>query len=78
MTCDSCVKSVSESLYRLNGIAKVEADLQAQLVSIEGTGMAPCNLASPIRAPVRQRPARFNVACFVPANRPFQRPPLSL
>lgn len=39
MTCEGCVKSVSDSLYKLDGIAKVEANLQDQLVRIEGTGM---------------------------------------
>jgi copper chaperone for superoxide dismutase len=39
MTCDSCVKDVSQSLHKLQGIIKVEANLQDQLVSIEGTGM---------------------------------------
>ena len=39
MTCDHCVNDVSESLYKLKGINKVEADLKNQLVSIEGTGM---------------------------------------
>jgi len=38
MTCDSCVKDVSASLYQLSGISKVEANLQEQLVSVEGTG----------------------------------------
>jgi cation transport ATPase len=38
MTCDSCVKDVSETLHRLQGIKKVEANLQDQLVSVEGTG----------------------------------------
>lgn len=40
MTCDGCVKDVSESLYKLKGITKVEAYLKDQLVSIEGTGMS--------------------------------------
>jgi copper chaperone CopZ len=38
MTCDGCVKDVSDTLYKLEGISKVEADLKTQLVSIEGTG----------------------------------------
>jgi copper chaperone for superoxide dismutase len=37
LTCEDCVKDISQSLYKLNGIQKVEADLQSQLVSIEGT-----------------------------------------
>lgn len=39
MHCESCVQDVSESLYKLDGIAKVEANLKDQLVRIEGTGM---------------------------------------
>ena len=38
MTCDGCVKDVSDSLCKLGGITKVEANLKEQLVSIEGTG----------------------------------------
>lgn len=38
MTCESCVKSVSDSLYSLEGITKVDANLQDQLVAVEGTG----------------------------------------
>lgn len=45
MTCESCVKDVSSSLYKLDGISKVEANLEDQLVSIEGTGSSP--LADP-------------------------------
>ncbi|KAF9877902.1 putative heavy-metal-associated domain-containing protein [Colletotrichum karsti] len=40
MTCDGCVKDVSDSLYKLGGITKVEADLKDQLISVEGTGAA--------------------------------------
>ncbi|KAK7436082.1 heavy-metal-associated domain-containing protein [Colletotrichum acutatum] len=40
MTCDSCVKDVSDSLYKLGGITKVEANLKDQLLSVEGTGAA--------------------------------------
>jgi copper chaperone for superoxide dismutase len=38
MTCDHCVKSVSDSLYSLPGITNVEASLKDQLVTVEGTG----------------------------------------
>lgn len=38
MTCDGCVKAVSDSLFKLGGITKVDADLAGQLVSVEGTG----------------------------------------
>jgi len=39
MTCESCVKDVSGALHQLKGIRKVEANLQDQLLSVEGTGM---------------------------------------
>lgn len=38
MTCEGCVKDISNSLYKLDGISKVEANLADQLVRIEGTG----------------------------------------
>lgn len=38
MTCDHCVKSVSDSLYSLEGITSVDANLKDQLVTVEGTG----------------------------------------
>jgi copper chaperone for superoxide dismutase len=41
LTCGACVKDVSDALYSLKGITKVEADLKDQLVSVEGTGMEP-------------------------------------
>jgi len=37
MTCESCVKDVSGSLYKINGVNKVEANLKDQLLSVEGT-----------------------------------------
>ncbi|KAI1333689.1 Cu,Zn superoxide dismutase-like protein [Xylariaceae sp. FL0016] len=49
MTCDHCVKSVSDSLYSLDGITKVEADLKEQLVTVEGTA-APSSIVSAIEA----------------------------
>lgn len=52
MTCDSCVKDVSDTLHKLQGIRKVEANLQAQLVSVEGTGM---DLMSPTIACITVR-----------------------
>ena len=39
MTCGSCVKAVSDSVHKLEGIVKVDANLDDQLVSVEGTGM---------------------------------------
>ncbi|KAF3063014.1 Superoxide dismutase 1 copper chaperone [Trichoderma lentiforme] len=38
LSCDGCVKSVSDSLYKLDGITKVEGNLKDQLVSVEGSG----------------------------------------
>lgn len=38
MTCDSCVKSVSDALYSLDGITNVDVSLKDQLVTVEGTG----------------------------------------
>ncbi|KAK8117536.1 copper chaperone for superoxide dismutase [Apiospora kogelbergensis] len=37
MTCDDCIKAVSDSLYSLDGVTKVDADLKEQLVTVEGT-----------------------------------------
>ncbi|KAL2277366.1 hypothetical protein FJTKL_00069 [Diaporthe vaccinii] len=37
MTCEGCVKDVSDSLYKVAGISKVEANLKDQLVRVEGT-----------------------------------------
>ncbi|KAI1777690.1 Cu,Zn superoxide dismutase-like protein [Hypoxylon cercidicola] len=47
MTCDGCVKSVSDALYSLEGITKVDANLKDQLVAIEGTA-APSAIVSAI------------------------------
>lgn len=41
MTCDGCAKDISGALHRLPGITKVEANVQDQLVSVEGTGPYP-------------------------------------
>lgn len=38
LSCDGCVKAVSDSLYSLRGITKVEGNLKDQLVSVEGSG----------------------------------------
>lgn len=48
MTCESCVKSVSDSLYALEGINRVDADLEKQQVTVEGTGMNPTSLLGTI------------------------------
>jgi len=49
MTCESCVKDISGSLYKLDGISKVEANLKDQLVSVVGTA-APSAIVSAIQA----------------------------
>ncbi|KAI1448413.1 Cu,Zn superoxide dismutase-like protein [Annulohypoxylon stygium] len=49
MTCDSCVKSISDALYSLDGITKVEANLKDQLVTVEGTA-APSAIVSAIES----------------------------
>ncbi|PSN67154.1 superoxide dismutase copper chaperone-like protein [Corynespora cassiicola Philippines] len=49
MTCEACVKDISGSLYELAGITKVTANLQDQLVSIEGTA-APSAIVEAIQA----------------------------
>ncbi|KAJ5966235.1 hypothetical protein N7481_012949 [Penicillium waksmanii] len=48
MTCESCVKHVSTSLYKLDGINKVDANLKEQLVFIEGTA-PPSSIVSAIQ-----------------------------
>ncbi|KAI1268514.1 Cu,Zn superoxide dismutase-like protein [Xylariaceae sp. FL1019] len=47
MTCDHCVKSVSDALFNLDGITKVDANLKDQLVAVEGTA-APSAIVSAI------------------------------
>ncbi|KAI0392307.1 heavy-metal-associated domain-containing protein [Xylariaceae sp. FL0594] len=47
MTCDSCVKSVSDALYSLEGITEVNANLKDQLVAVKGTA-APSAIVSAI------------------------------
>ena len=49
LTCEDCIKDISQSLYKLNGIKNVEADLQSQLVSIEGTA-APSAIVAAIQS----------------------------
>ncbi|KAI1502323.1 Cu,Zn superoxide dismutase-like protein [Biscogniauxia marginata] len=49
MTCGDCVKSVSDSLYSLEGIIKVDVNLEDQLVTVEGTA-APSAIVSAIEA----------------------------
>ncbi|KAH8653415.1 superoxide dismutase [Xylariales sp. PMI_506] len=47
MSCDDCVKAVSDSLYSLPGIIKVDANLKDQLVAVEA---APSAIVSAIEA----------------------------
>jgi len=49
MTCEACVKDISGSLNKLEGIHKVEANLKDQLVSIEGI-TAPSAIVAAIQA----------------------------
>jgi copper chaperone for superoxide dismutase len=38
LKCGACVKHVSDTLYGIGSITKVEAKLEDQLVLVEGTG----------------------------------------
>ncbi|KAF8473922.1 putative superoxide dismutase copper chaperone Lys7 [Kalaharituber pfeilii] len=49
MTCNSCVKSISDVLYAVPGVDKVQCDLDAQLVTIDGTA-APSRIVSAIQS----------------------------
>ncbi|KAI8634898.1 Cu,Zn superoxide dismutase-like protein [Xylariaceae sp. FL1651] len=49
MTCDHCVKSVSDTLLALDGISKVDVNLKDQLVAVKGTA-APSAIVSAIEA----------------------------
>lgn len=49
MTCDHCVKSITDALYSLEGVTKVDANLKEQLVAVEGTA-APSAIVSAIEA----------------------------
>ncbi|KAJ5112374.1 superoxide dismutase copper chaperone Lys7 [Penicillium argentinense] len=48
MTCEGCVKDISTSLYKLDGIKKVDASLKDQLIFIEGTA-PPSSIVSAIQ-----------------------------
>lgn len=37
MDCGGCVRSITDSIHRLDPAAKVQADLETKLVSIGGT-----------------------------------------
>ncbi|TKA71225.1 hypothetical protein B0A49_04168 [Cryomyces minteri] len=49
LSCESCIKDVSTSLYKLNGVNNVDANLKRQLVSVEGTA-APSAIVAAIRS----------------------------
>jgi len=49
LSCESCIKDVSGSLYKLDGIHKVEANLKDQLVFIEGIA-APSSIVAAIQS----------------------------
>ncbi|GIJ88638.1 copper chaperone [Aspergillus pseudoviridinutans] len=49
MTCESCVKDVTNSLYNVEGVKKVDANLKDQLVLIEGTA-PPSSIVTAIQA----------------------------
>ncbi|KAF4512111.1 hypothetical protein G6O67_001293 [Ophiocordyceps sinensis] len=49
LSCDSCVKAVSDQLYQLGGITKVEGNLKDQLISVEGSA-APSAIVEAIQA----------------------------
>lgn len=48
LDCNECIDSVSKSIYELNGITKVDANLNNQLVLVEGTA-APSMIISAIQ-----------------------------
>ncbi|KAK5169746.1 copper chaperone [Saxophila tyrrhenica] len=49
LSCESCIKDVSSSLYQLEGINNVSASLKDQLISITGTA-APSQIVSAIES----------------------------
>ncbi|KAI4731458.1 Cu,Zn superoxide dismutase-like protein [Aureobasidium sp. EXF-10728] len=48
LSCDSCIKDVSTSLYKIAGIQNVSADLANQLISVNGTA-APSAIVAAIQ-----------------------------
>ncbi|KAF7537540.1 hypothetical protein G7Z17_g12834 [Cylindrodendrum hubeiense] len=40
LSCDGCIKAVSDSLYKIGGISKVEGNLKDQLISVEAAPSA--------------------------------------
>ncbi|KAF2281499.1 superoxide dismutase copper chaperone-like protein [Westerdykella ornata] len=49
MTCEDCIRDISGSLYKLDGIKNVNANLKEQLVSIEGNA-SPSAIVEAIQA----------------------------
>ncbi|KAL4732346.1 copper chaperone [Fusarium chlamydosporum] len=49
LSCDGCIKAVSDSLYKLGGINNVEGNLKDQLVTVKGTA-APSAIVEAIQA----------------------------
>lgn len=48
LSYDGCVKAVSDQVYQLDGIIKVEGNIKDQLISVQGT-VAPSAIAEAIR-----------------------------
>jgi len=48
LSCESCIKDVSTSLYKIEGIHNVNANLKDQLISVEGTA-APSAIVAAIQ-----------------------------
>lgn len=64
MSCEGCAKTVSDSLYKLDGIAKVEANVKEQLVRVEGTGTPPkLTTSSKIPGNLAQAPSTLLNTC---------------
>lgn len=49
LSCEECVKDVSTSLYKLQGVNTVSADVSKQLVAVAGT-VAPSAIVAAIQA----------------------------
>ena len=48
LSCEDCIKSVSTSLYHLQGIQDVNADLKSQVIYVHGTA-APSAIVAAIK-----------------------------
>ena len=49
LSCEDCIKDVSNSLYNITGIHHVNADLKTQVVSVEGVA-PPSSIVAAIKA----------------------------